>query len=100
MYNFFLRRTFVLMICLVLFPSPQLFAKDNGKEKHLPNPNWVHPGNRDDYPGYAKHKQDKQTGANWQYSTNRDRGNIRGGGTTEYNDYAPFYKPGPPKRKK
>ncbi len=29
----------------------------------------------------------------WQYSTNKPSGNIKGGGTTKYEDYEPFYNP-------
>ena len=92
-----MQKTFIILISFIFFfvlpPPPFVVAKDNQKGKHLPNPNWVHPENRKNYPGYEKRKQNKQSNVDWQYSTNRDNGNVRGGGTTEYNDYQPFYKP-------
>lgn len=91
MINFFLRQALLILICFALFPSHVLIAKE--KEKKLPNPSWVHPENRKNYPGYKIHNDKKKNGVDWQYATNRDMGNIRGGGTTEYNDYQPFYKP-------
>lgn len=75
-------------------------AKEKQAMKHLPHPNWVHPANRQAYPGYEKLKQNKRTGRDWQYSTNRATGNIRGGGTTEYEDYRPLYPPRGPRPKR
>ncbi len=64
-----------------------------------PAPNWVHPELRQQYPGYKKQKEQKKNSNIWKYSTNRPLGNIKGGGSTQYNDYKPFYRP-PPKKKK
>lgn len=88
----------VIALC-ILITSPA-GAKEPRAVKHLPSPNWVHPENRAAYPGYERQKQNKRTGRDWQHSTNRPNGNIRGGGTTEYKDYLPFYTPNHPKRKK
>ena len=54
---------------------------------------WVHPNNRHKYVGYEKHKQQKQNSEMWTYATNRPLGNTRGGGTTQYRDYVPNYRP-------
>ena len=65
------------------------------KVKTISSPNWVHPNLRKNHEGYTRLKVQKQFSPMWQYSTNRQSGNIMGGGTTKYKDYTPFYHPSP-----
>ena len=76
----------------VLFFSPAA-AQEKEKPKRHPSPDWVHPKMRKNYPGYEEKKRKKKNSPMWKYSTNRPTGNIRGGGTTEYKDYRPFFTP-------
>jgi hypothetical protein len=99
MVKFIFRNAILAMIFFTAISGP-VGAKEKQAMKHLPHPNWVHPANRQTYPGYERLKQNKQTGNDWQYSTNREKGHIRGGGTTEYKDYLPLYTPPGPQRKK
>jgi hypothetical protein len=95
---------FVLILLFYNFTQPLVFAMEpkknqrnsnnnKSKIKILSTPNWVHPNLRESHKGYAKFKEQKQMSHLWQYSTNRQSGNIKGGGTTNYNDYTPFYHP-------
>ncbi len=54
---------------------------------------WVHQKLRGSYKGYTKLKDQKRYSPMWQYSVNRQSGNIKGGGTTKYKDYTPVYHP-------
>ncbi len=58
----------------------------------LANPDWVHPFNRKNYPGYARRRENKKNSRAWSYKTNRPGGNTRGGGTTAYYRYRSFYR--------
>ncbi|MCD4744173.1 MAG: hypothetical protein K8R67_17060 [Desulfobacteraceae bacterium] len=69
-------------------------------QKTLSSPNWVHPNLRQSYKGYENMRTQKQFSTIWQYSTNRQSGNIKGGGTTKYSDYEPFYIPSKVYKKK
>lgn len=101
MISFIFKKTIPGIILCILISCPAGAKEPKPRDvKHLPNPNWVHPAERAKYPGYERQKQDKQTDRDWRYLTNRPNGNIRGGGTTEYKDYRPFYTPAKPKRKK
>ncbi len=62
-------------------------------KKNISVSNWVHPELRESYKGYTKFKEQKEHSPMWQYSTNRQSGNIKGGGAIKYNDYRPFYHP-------
>lgn len=84
--------TVIILAVPVLFPIV-IQAQEKEQALSLASPDWVHPARRESYPGYRKHEEQKQTGTLWQYSTNRPLGNIRGGGTTQFQDYRPFYKP-------
>jgi len=53
----------------------------------LTNPDWVPPVNRNKYTGYQIMEDAKKTSESWKYSTNRQGGNIKGGGTVKYKDY-------------
>ncbi|ACN14479.1 hypothetical protein HRM2_13700 [Desulforapulum autotrophicum HRM2] len=97
--KFILKNTILTLIFLAAITVPA-GANEKQKIKHLPHPNWVHPAKRNTYPGYEQLKQNKKTGNDWQYSTNRATGNIRGGGTTAYKDYRPLYTPLVPQRKR
>ncbi|MCF8044236.1 MAG: hypothetical protein K9J83_00145 [Desulfarculaceae bacterium] len=93
MRNYFLTGLFLTM---VLFGPVQISrAADANEAKQPPSPNWTHPKMRKYYQGYEKIRKKKSSA--WQYKTNRRGGNIRGGGTTEYEDYRPFYQPYPVK---
>ena len=63
-----------------------------GGQEMLANPDWVHPANRKNYPGYRIRDQKKKDGRDWRYKTNRPGGNTRGGGTTAYLKYRSFYR--------
>jgi len=83
---------------LVIFSFSGVHAKNqsdsrDSRVKNLGSPNWVHPSLRKNYKGYEKRKLQKQSSSVWQHSTNRPSGNIKGGGTTQYKDYTPFYTP-------
>ena len=93
MRHYFLTALFLTTI--LLSPTQTALAADANEAKQPPSPNWTHPKMRKHYKGYDKIK-DKQS-AGWQYKTNRQGGNVRGGGTTEYEDYRPFYQPYPVK---
>ncbi|MFO7886033.1 MAG: hypothetical protein R6U68_14550 [Desulfobacteraceae bacterium] len=86
----FLKATIIFI--LFVFPFSAL-SQDNDPPPLHPCPDWVHPGMRNKYPGYDAKKKRKQDSPMWKYSTNRPGGNIRGGGTVEYNDYQPFFNP-------
>ncbi len=68
-------------------------SKNYNKVRITGSPNWVHPKLRNKYKGYKKLYTQKQSSLIWQYSTNRQSGNIKGGGTTQYKDYKPYYYP-------
>ena len=84
-----------LALLLFLFFATSVFAQQpNADEEKIimpACPDWVNPTVRKDYPGYAILKQRKKNSPSWKHMTNRARGNIRGGGTTLYYDYKPFY---------
>ena len=94
----------VLIICFI-FSISSLSAKNskavqnklspsnNSKIKIIASPNWVHPNLRENHKGYSKIEMQKQYSSIWQHSLNRQSGNIKGGGTTQYYDYVPFYHP-------
>ena len=99
---------FLILIVFLIFISPAVYARDSKnsqnnknpdsssytyKIKTISSPNWVHPNLRKNYKGYPKQRIQKQFSPMWQHSTNRQSGNIMGGGTTKYKDYAPFYHP-------
>ncbi|MCP3899921.1 MAG: hypothetical protein GY707_09445 [Desulfobacteraceae bacterium] len=93
------------LVCIVpavyaIEPSNTTNNKKSKIKKNVPNVNWVHPSLRESYQGYAKFKEQKQYSPMWKYSTNRQSGNIKGGGTIKYNDYTPFYHPSMLKKKK
>lgn len=69
------------------------FSSKANKIKIISSPNWIHPNLRKNYQGYTDLKIQKRLSPMWQYSTNRQSGNIKGGGTTKYKDYKPFYRP-------
>ena len=98
MVKFIFRNAILAVIFFTAISGP-VDAKEKQAIKHLPHPNWVHPANRQKYTGYAIRKQNKKSGRDWQYSTNRANGNIRGGGTTEYKDYLPLTPPGPQRKR-
>jgi len=81
--------------CIFCGQAQTVRAADANPAKQLPSPNWTHPEKRKEYNGYKKIRE-KQSSV-WQYKTNRQGGNVRGGGTTEYEDYQPFYQPYPVK---
>ena len=88
------RIIFILILILSCPLAQPLSARAEEKQMSLhPAPDWVHPGLRKKYPGYKKQKERKTDSPSWQYSTNRPLGNIRAGGSTEYQDYRPFYSP-------
>ncbi|MFO7751605.1 MAG: hypothetical protein R6V41_00645 [Desulfobacteraceae bacterium] len=83
------------MTIFFLIPASPGLAADANEAKEPPSPNWVHPQMRENYGGYKKIK--KKQSSVWEYRTNRPGGNVRGGGTTEYEDYQPFFQPYPVK---
>lgn len=85
----------ILLFCLFFGAAETGRAADANPAKQLPSPNWTHPEKRKEYNGYKKIREKKSSV--WQYKTNRQGGNVRGGGTTEYEDYRPFYQPYPVK---
>jgi len=99
-------KIFFLIGCILFVFVDESFGKDGliknnesgaGKTTILASPNWVHPKLREKSEGYKRIKEQKQSSPMWKYSTNRPSGNIKGGGTTQYNDYTPFYNPSPKK---
>ena len=92
---------FIFILFSISYTLPVVYAmdpadnRDNKKVKFQPSStlNWVHPKIRESYKGYEKFKIQQQLSPMWQYSTNRPSGNIKGGGTTKYQDYTPFYSP-------
>ena len=68
-------------------------ANNVSKVQNISSPNWVHPDLRKNHQGYEKIKVQKEYSPVWQHNTNRPSGNIKGGGTTKYKDYTPFYHP-------
>lgn len=105
----------IILLYIISFysPTPVVHAMDpmsqkshRGKEnrknfaKIISSPNWVHPNLRQNHQGYKSIKIQKQFSTMWQYSTNRQSGNIKGGGTTKYKDYEPFYIPSKVYKKK
>ena len=95
---FTMRNTFLTGLFLVILlcgPAQTARAADANPARQVPSPDWTHPKMRKEYNGYKKIKEKKSSV--WQYKTNRRGGNVRGGGTTEYEDYRPFYQPYPVK---
>ena len=93
-----MRNTFftgLFLIIIFCMPARTAPAADANPARQLPSPNWVHPAKRKEYKGYKKVREKRSSV--WQYKTNRQGGNVRGGGTTEYEDYRPFYQPYPVK---
>ncbi len=87
--------TFLVACCLTVFflTGFTVHAEGTDGTKRVASPNWVHPEARKTYEGYRKKRKKKERAKLWQYSTNRPAGNIRGGGTTTYQNYKPFYEP-------
>ncbi|MCK5542034.1 MAG: hypothetical protein KAI40_05025 [Desulfobacterales bacterium] len=101
----------ILILLLFIYSLSTVYAmgpidnRDNNnykksKFKSSSTLNWVHPNLRESYKGYTKLKLQKQLSPMWQHTTNRPSGNIKGGGTTKYEDYTPFYNPSQKARKK
>ncbi len=65
--------------------TQNLYAQSDGPI--LTNPDWVPPVNRSRYPGYQIMEDARKNSESWKYSTNRQGGNIKGGGTVKYRDY-------------
>lgn len=87
---YFLCSNFVLSPVYAMNPNKDT---SGSKVQNISSPNWVHPNLRNNHQGYEKIKDQKKYSTSWQHNTNRQSGNIIGGGTTKYNDYKPFYHP-------
>lgn len=87
---YFVYYLFVLSSVYAMNPNKN---SNISKIKNISSPNWVHPNLRKNHPGYEKIRTQKQFSSIWQHNTNRQSGNIKGGGTTKYKNYTPFYHP-------
>jgi len=93
--------TILLGLCISgILSASTVPAQENKKILVNPSPDWVHPAQRDYYPGYNILREQKKTRTLWHYATNRPKGNIRGGGTTDFQNFKPLYQPGKTPEKK
>ena len=96
---YFIYSLFVLSSVYAMNPNNKK-NRSVSKIQNISSPNWVHPNLRKNHQGYEKLKAQKTYSPIWQYNTNRPSGNIKGGGTTKYKDYTPFYHPSHKYKKK